>query len=97
MEFTSGIAAPLMAISASLTLAFIVTLILGIALMALLYLGSAIVVLERFARVSLRPIPILFFGLAASGLCGLILLEVNQPEMTARPWSEWWEAYLAVA
>ncbi|MBW2388120.1 MAG: ABC transporter permease [Deltaproteobacteria bacterium] len=97
MEFTSGIGAVLMAAGASAALAFIVTLILGIALVALLYLGSAIVVLERFARVAVETGWMWFFGLVVSAVCALIALAVTQPEMSARPWSEWWLAYSALA
>lgn len=97
MEFSSGIAAPLLAAGATAALAFIVALILGIALLALLYIGSAIVVLERFARVATGTGWTLFFGLVVSGLSSLIALAVGQPEMSARPWDEWWLAYSALA
>ena len=97
MELTSGIGASLVAAGASITLAFIVMLILGIAMVALVYLGSAVVVLERFARVSTRSGWLAFFGAAMSALCGLFLLETMQPEMSAQPWSEWSEAFFAIA
>jgi lipoprotein-releasing system permease protein len=84
-----------MAAGASAALAFIVTLILGIALLSLLYLGSAIVVLERFARVSTKVSWMLFFGLTVSGLLGLMALELTQPEIRSGPWSLWWQAYWA--
>jgi lipoprotein-releasing system permease protein len=93
MEFTSGIGAPLLAAGASVALAFIVALILGIALVALLYLGSAIVVLERFARVAVGARWVVFFGGVVSALCALISLSVTQPEMSAQPWGEWWVVY----
>ncbi len=97
MEFTSGIGALLLAAGASAALAFIVVLILGIALVALVYIGSAIVVLERFARVANRARWVVVSALGVSGLCGLIMLEVTQPEMGARPWAEWWQVYSALA
>ena len=94
MELTSGIWASLAAVGASTALAFIVTLILGIVLLSLLYLGSAIVVLERFARVSARPGWTVFFGLVVSAVFGLIGLE---PEIRARPWPELGPVYLAAS
>ncbi len=89
MEIGSGIGAPLVAAGASAALAFIVLLILGIALVALVSLGSAIVVLERFARVATRPVWFVFSALVVSALCGLMLLALPQPELSARPWAEW--------
>ncbi|MCH7867559.1 MAG: ABC transporter permease [Myxococcales bacterium] len=93
MEFTSGIAASVLAAGAAATLAFIVALILGIILLSLLYVGSAIVVLERFARVSSRTGLMLFSCLVVSGVLGLFVLQLTQPEISARPWAEWWPAY----
>ena len=93
MEFTSGIAASVLAAGATATLAFIVALILGIILLSLLYVGSAIVVLERFARVSSRTGLMLFSCLVVSGVLGLFVLQLTQPEISARPWAEWWPAY----
>lgn len=97
MELTSGIGAAILAAGASATLAFIVTLILGIVLLSLLYLGSAIVVLERFARVSTRSGPMLFFGLVVSGVLGLLGLQLTNPEMSAQPWAQWSQAYFAAS
>ena len=97
MEITSGIAAPILAAGAAATLAFIVTLILGIVLLSLLYVGSAIVVLERFARVSTRSGWMLFFGLVVSGVLGLVGLRLNNPEVSAQPWAQWFEAYAAAS
>ncbi len=97
MEFGSGMVASLMAAGASAALAFIVVLILGIALVALVYLGSAIVVLERFARTAPKPIWSLVFALLVSGLCGVIMIEIAQPELGTRPWSEWAVALFGVA
>ena len=97
MEITSGMGASLVAAGASLALAFIVVLILGIAMVALLYIGSAVVVLERFARVSTRISWLVFFVVVASGLCGLFVLESTAPELSTRPWSEWNQAFLALS
>jgi lipoprotein-releasing system permease protein len=97
MEITSGIGAALVAFGASLALAFIVMLIIGIAMVALLYLGSAVVVLERFARVSTKGGWVVFFGLVVSMLVGLILLENMQPEASGQAWDEWLPIYLGFA
>ncbi|MDP6981037.1 MAG: lipoprotein-releasing ABC transporter permease subunit [Myxococcota bacterium] len=97
MEFGSGIGATLVTVGASAALAFIVVLILAIALLALIYLGSAIVVLERFARVTSRVGWPVFFCLLVSALCGVLAIEIGRPELGVRPWSEWGEAFLSVA
>ncbi len=97
MEITSGIGASLVAFGASLALAFIVMLIIGIAMVALLYLGSAVVVLERFARVSTKGGWVVFFGLVMSMLVGLILLGNMQPEASGQAWDEWLPIYLGFA
>jgi len=97
MEITSGIGASLVAFGASLALAFIVMLIIGIAMVALLYLGSAVVVLERFARVSTKGGWVVFFGLVMSALLGLILLGNMQPEASGQAWDEWLPIYLGFA
>jgi len=96
MEMGSGIGAIFVAAGASAALAFIVVLILAVALVALLYLGSAVVVLERFARVASGLGLSLFFGFAVSALCGVLAIEISQPELGVRPWSEWGEAFFAV-
>jgi lipoprotein-releasing system permease protein len=97
MEITSGIGAALVAFGASLALAFIVMLIIGIAMVALVYLGSAVVVLERFARVSTKSGWVVFFGLVMSMLVGLILLGNMQPEASGQAWDEWLPIYLGFA
>ncbi len=97
MEITSGIGAALVAFGASLALAFIVMLIIGIAMVALLYLGSAVVVLERFARVSTKGGWVVFFGLVMSMLVGLVLLGNMQPEASGQAWDEWLPIYLGFA
>ncbi len=55
----------------SLALTLIVTLALGLAALALLFLGSAVVTLERFARVARRPLTVVAFGIFWSLLVGV--------------------------
>ena len=81
----------------TLALAFIVLLALGIVALTVFYLGSAIVVLERFARVARRPRSALAFALLASLLGAAMLMRVWQPESQTFSWSTWWPQYGVLA
>jgi lipoprotein-releasing system permease protein len=94
MEAASGMGGLLGAAGASLALAFIVLLGLGIVLLTVLYVGSAVVVLERFARAVRRPAWVIFFALGVALLAAAILLKVSQPELSAQSWSSWWQEFL---
>ncbi len=73
----------LTAAGGSLALTLIVTLALGLAALALLFLGSAIVTLEHFARVVRRPLTVLAFGIFWSLLVGLGSMGFVDPDATA--------------
>ena len=76
-----------------LALVFIVALAAGILALTLFYLGSAVVVLERFARVARRGGSIVVCGLVTSGLGGAILLEWTRSERGPVAWIDqvqWW-------
>ena len=77
----------------TLALGFIVLVALGIVAMTLLFLGSAVVVLERFARVARSPGWIAVFGVAAALGYAAILLDVAAPELGIRSWREWFERF----
>ncbi len=72
----------------SVALTFIFSLQLGVVALTLLFLGSSVIVLERFAR-SARG------GWALSGVAtvwavavGGLGLDFTQPELALAPWSE---------
>ncbi len=67
----------------SLALSLIVTLALGLAALALLFLGSAVVTLERFARVVRRPLTVVAFGIFWSLLVGVGSMGFSDPDATA--------------
>ncbi len=73
----------------AVALLFIVMLLVGIALMASLYLGSAVVVLERFARARRRLWPSLCFAGLLSLLVALALLREGTPELAEAPPGQW--------
>ena len=66
MEGADEVAGILANVGASLALAFIVSLAVGMVLLAMLYLGSAVVVLERFGRVSRSPLTMAILGTLTS-------------------------------
>ncbi len=70
----------LTAAGGSLALFFIVALALGINALTLLFVASAAVALERFARAARRWRSALACGLAAAGLAALLALGVAAPE-----------------
>ena len=70
-------------------LAFIVSLALGMVGLAAVYCVSAVVVLDRFARASRRPLwPFVTGGLVA--VVGAITsLQVSRPELALQSWANW--------
>jgi lipoprotein-releasing system permease protein len=78
-----------------LALVFIVGLVIALAVMTTVFLGSAVVVLERFARVSRRPASVVAFGLIVSACIAGVLVHEQRPELSVAPWREWFEVYRA--
>jgi lipoprotein-releasing system permease protein len=70
----------LSAAGGTLALTFIVALALGINALTLLFLGSSVVVLERFARAVRRPRSVLLAGLCAVPLAGALAYELVDAE-----------------
>ena len=70
-------------------LAFIVSLALGMVGLAAVYCVSAVVVLDRFARASRRPLwPFVTGGLVA--VVGAITShQVSRPELALQSWANW--------
>jgi len=89
VEIGAAILAWLSAAGGAIALAFIVLLALGIVAMAVLYVGSAVVVLERFARVARGWRSILGFAVLVSVVTALVWADLALPELHARPWDEW--------
>ncbi len=79
----------LTATGGTLALTFIVAIFLGIAALTLLFLGSAVVALEQFARVSSSWRSLIGFGLCWSGILGSAYLYQFRPELSTRPFAEW--------
>ncbi len=73
----------------TLALTLIVAIALGINALTLLFLGSAVIALEQFARVATRWRSLLGFGLFWSLTVAGGWLYVHAPELSVRPRSEW--------
>jgi lipoprotein-releasing system permease protein len=78
-------------------LTFIVAIFVGIAALTLLFLGSAVVALEQFARVSVSWRNLIRFNLCWSGIVGAGYLYRVRPELAAQPWAEWLQSWLYAA
>jgi len=76
----------LAAASGSVALAFIVALVLGICANAVLFFGSAVVVLERFARGARRWSSAVLVTLAFAGLLGALGTDEESVEALGIPW-----------
>ncbi|MFP6641189.1 MAG: FtsX-like permease family protein [Myxococcota bacterium] len=63
--------------SGGLALVFIVALAMGIAGLGLIFIGSAVVVLERLARMARRTSVQAFAGAIAAGLATIVVLELE--------------------
>jgi lipoprotein-releasing system permease protein len=80
-----------------LAVSLIVVIAVGIGALILLFMGSAVLALERFARVARRWRNLLGCGLVWSGVVGCGVLYVQAPELSARPWGEWLESWVIVS
>jgi len=65
----------------------------GLVALTLVYLGSAVVVLDRFARVARNPAWVAFFGAVVSALAAAVYLSEVRPELSIAGWSEWVRIY----
>ena len=73
----------LTAAGGTLALSFIVAIALGINALTLLFLGSAVVVLERFARAARRVSSSVLAGLVVAAGAGGLLAELRAPDAMA--------------
>ena len=72
-----------------LAVSLIVVIAVGIGALTLLFLGSAVFALERFARVAKRWRTLVGCGLTWSGVVGCGILYVQAPELSESAWDEW--------
>ena len=75
----------LTAAGGTVALSFIVTIALGISALALLFVGSAVVALERFARVSTTLRNRLLVAGVWSVVVGVAVLQWGAPELAVEP------------
>jgi lipoprotein-releasing system permease protein len=97
MEVATTLWSALAAGGGTLALSFIVVLALGILALALFYLGSAVVVLERFARGARRWRWVAVFAVAVSAIAAAMATRALSPEVAALGWTEWFRRFLEVA
>ena len=76
-----------------MALVFIVVLLVGLAVMTAVFLGSAVAVLERFARVSYSLGWGTAFGVLVAASVAAILVHEQRPELSVASWSEWFAVY----
>jgi lipoprotein-releasing system permease protein len=88
-SFSDAIWAVMTAAGGALALSFIVAMAFGINALTVLFVGSAVVALEQFARVARRWRSLLGFGLGWAAIVGSGFLYLQAPELSARPWTEW--------
>jgi len=78
-------------------LSFLVALVLGIVVLTLLFLGSAVVVLERFARGVRRPGTLALASAAWAVALAPLVLGSFRPEIEAEPFAEQLRAFALAA
>jgi lipoprotein-releasing system permease protein len=89
MDFAATLQSVLHAVGGGLAVAFIMALAAGILAMTLVYLGSALLVLDRFARVA-RSWPSISISALGVILCvALLVTLVNIPSDSIYTWPEW--------
>jgi len=77
----------------TLALGLIVTLALGIAVLTLLFVGSAVVALEQLARSARSPARIFMVAVAWAVVAGFVSLDTARPELAVASWRDWLVGY----
>jgi len=90
----AGLAGYLGALGGGVAVVFIVLLALGILAMTLLYVGSALLVLDRFARVASGWVAPAIAGLVVVVLVSLLGTVQNFPSDAVYTWAEWRGVFL---
>ena len=88
-DWLSGLGSSLQVMGGGIAVAFIISIAAGILAMTLVYVGSALLVLDRFARVSRSwPGPIVA-GLAVSTCLAVLATLAMIPSDSVFTWEEW--------
>jgi lipoprotein-releasing system permease protein len=85
----TGLAGWLGAAGGGIAVTFIVLLALGIVAMTLLYVGSALLVLDRFAREARGFVGPVVAGLCVTAFFALLSTLANHPSDSVYTWDEW--------
>jgi lipoprotein-releasing system permease protein len=89
VAWLAGLWDVLAAAGGSVALSFIVALALGLAALTIFFLGSSVVVLERFARAARSPLRIVLFGVGWAAVVAAVFLDSIDPGASGQPWAEW--------
>jgi len=89
MDLLANLENALSAVGGGVAVAFIITLAVGIVVMTLVYLVSALLVLDRFARVAAGGGRILVASLAVALLVALLATMESVPSDSVFTWAEW--------
>ncbi|HEB89939.1 MAG TPA: FtsX-like permease family protein [Deltaproteobacteria bacterium] len=89
-----GIGSSFSVLGGGVAIAFIIGIAGGILAMTLVYVGSALLVLDRFARVSKGWLAPLAAGLVVSGLVALFATVQAIPSDSAVAWPDWRETFV---
>jgi lipoprotein-releasing system permease protein len=90
----TSLASSLDAAGGSLAVAFIISLAAGIVAMTVVYLGSALLVLDRFARVATGWVGPLVAAVVVALLLALMATVQNFPSDAIYTWEEWRAAFV---
>jgi lipoprotein-releasing system permease protein len=86
----------LTAAGSTLALSLIIAMAVGISSLTLLFVGSAVVALEQFARTARLGGALVVMVGAWSALAGYACLQSLSPEVSAAPWPEFGRAYAKI-
>jgi lipoprotein-releasing system permease protein len=92
-QWLAGIDVGLRAMGGGVAVAFIISIAAGILAMTLLYVGSALLVLDQFARVSKGWLVPALAGMAVSICLALLVTMEAIPSDSVYVWSEWRDTF----
>ena len=92
-QWLAGIDVGLRAMGGGVAVAFIISIAAGILAMTLLYVGSALLVLDQFARVSKGWLAPVLAGMAVSICIALLVTMEAIPSDSVYVWSEWRDTF----
>ena len=92
-QWLAGIDVGLRAMGGGVAVAFIISIAAGILAMTLLYVGSALLVLDQFARVSKGWLAPALAGMAVSICLALLVTMEAIPSDSVYAWSEWRDTF----